>query len=144
MTSRIKCFRQENRKKKTEKRKRKREKSVCTSKRALQAHNEKCHAQIPLKFIGLVHIQWSQKVSFRPETGPEFPQNDQNPKHFGITIFPDWSNTPLILSLVFRFFRQKYFACFGVETYFLWPLYVYLIWVKPTDYKSFILQKLFL
>ncbi len=26
-------------------------------------------------------LQCSQKESFRPETGPEFPQKDKNPKH---------------------------------------------------------------
>ncbi len=31
-------------------------------------------------------IQCSQKVSFRPETGPEFPQIKKNPKIFGTSL----------------------------------------------------------
>ena len=33
------------------------------------------------------HIQCSQKVSFRNETGPEFPEKDKNPKPFGTNLF---------------------------------------------------------
>ncbi len=32
-------------------------------------------------------IQWSQKVRFRPETGPECPENDNRPKLFGTNLF---------------------------------------------------------
>ncbi len=49
-----------------------------------------------------------QKVSFRPETGPEFPQNDKNTQ-VQKKIWP-------------ASIRKKYFACFGAETYFLWAL----------------------
>ncbi len=41
-----------------------------------------------------LHVQWSQKVSFRLETGQGFPQNDKNPKLFGTNLF---------LSLLFHF-----------------------------------------
>ena len=34
--------------------------------------------------VGL--IQCSLKVSFHPETGPEFPQNEKNPKIFGTSL----------------------------------------------------------
>ncbi len=33
-------------------------------------------------------LQCSQKVSFHPETGPEFPQNEKNPKIFGTSLSP--------------------------------------------------------
>ena len=33
-----------------------------------------------------VMLQWSQKVSFHPETDPGFPHNDQNPKPFGTRL----------------------------------------------------------
>ena len=44
-----------------------------------------------------------KKETFRPETGPQFPKNDKNPKVFGTNLFlVEFS----LLFLVFRFFWQ--------------------------------------
>ncbi len=38
------------------------------------------------RILSPLHIQCSQKVSFRPETGTEFPQDEKNPKIFGTSL----------------------------------------------------------
>ena len=40
-------------------------------------------------------IQWAKKVSFCPEAGQEFPQNEKNPKLFGTSLgfFSFWGNS---------------------------------------------------
>ena len=49
--------------------------------------------------------RWAQKKeTFRPETGPEFPQNDKNLKLCKKRL-------------------KNYFACFGAESFFLWALW---------------------
>ena len=71
----------------------------------------------PLHVITLT-LQCSQKVSFRPETGPEFPQNEKYPKLFGpMYFYRIWP----------AFIGKKYFAYFGGETYFFWPLYMFMV-----------------
>ncbi len=52
-------------------------------------------------FASLTLVQRAKKVSFLPETGPEFPQNDKNPKFLGTNLFLSEFS---ILFLVFRFF----------------------------------------
>ena len=47
-----------------------------------------------------------KKETFRPETGPGFPQYDQNPKLFGTNLFLlEWCKKDLP-----HFNRKKYFA----------------------------------
>ena len=55
-----------------------------------------------------MELQWAKKVSFRPETGPEFPQNGKNPKFFGTNLF-------------LSEFSILFWTCFGAETYFFLP-----------------------
>ena len=52
-------------------------------------------------------IQWAKSITFRPETGPAFPQNDKNPKHTGANKI--W---PTLIG-------KNYFACFGTESYLI-------------------------
>ena len=51
------------------------------------------------KLIG--YVQWSQKVSFRPETGPEIPQNEKNPKHFGTNTMVQKKICPTSIEKIF-------------------------------------------
>ncbi len=55
-------------------------------------------------------LQCPKKVSFRPETGPEFPQNDKNPKLFGTNLFlMEFSILFLVLTCINR---EKIFCLF--------------------------------
>ena len=40
-----------------------------------------------LLYKGVSQNTVGKKVSFHPETGPEFPQNGKNPKLFGTNLF---------------------------------------------------------
>ena len=64
-------------------------------------------------------IQCSQKVSFHSETGPGFPQNDQNPKRFCKFYFYWSSDTKKLWILIIL---GKCWACFGTESYSFCPL----------------------
>ncbi len=59
-------------------------------------------------------IQCSKKETFRPRRGPEFPPYDQKSNFLGSSVFlfelPK-KNCPTLI-------RKKYFACFGVESFF--------------------------
>ena len=51
-----------------------------------------------------LHLQCSQKVSFRPEIGPEFPQNYKNPKLLETNLF--------LSEFVPHQYRKKLFCLF--------------------------------
>ncbi len=52
--------------------------------RVMGAFSNYHQAEATNKWEGV--IQCSQKVSFHPETGPEFPKNEKNPDIFGTSL----------------------------------------------------------